>query len=153
MIEESVEEAEEEPSEIERLKKQLQEQMAELNALRAWRDTVIQSAPAATQNEIVKPTVKKKVPVKASKKEQEKGMWCTTCEECKTVAQFTSDLRDCGNCKKLCHYNDDLHSCYHWDCSICKKAICLKCNRAAGGNKMHPLCSDVCAKKYKESRA
>jgi hypothetical protein len=93
-----------------------------------------------------------KAPPPASKKEQEKGMWCFKCESCKTTAQFTTDLKECGKCGKLCHYNSDLHSCYHWDCEICKKRTCLDCVKTAGGNKMHPVCSDVCHKKYKDSR-
>jgi len=93
-----------------------------------------------------------KAPPPASKKEQEKGMWCAKCESCKTTAQFTTDLKECGKCGKLCHYNSDLHSCYHWDCEMCKKRTCLECVKAAGGNKMHPVCSDACHKKYKDSR-
>jgi hypothetical protein len=89
---------------------------------------------------------------KASKKETEKGMWCTRCESCSTTAQFTTDLKPCGACKKLCHFNDDLNSCYHWDCEVCDKKICKECNKLHGGNKMHPLCSQECAKKYKAKR-
>ena len=89
---------------------------------------------------------------KASKKEAEKGMWCTKCESCQTTAQFTADLKACATCKKLCHFNDDLNSCYHWDCEICSKKICKECNKSNGGNKMHPLCSQECAKKYKAAR-
>ena len=91
--------------------------------------------------------------VKASKKEMEKGMWCSLCSSCNIIAQYTSDLRACATCKKLTHFNDDLNSCYHWDCEICDKKICKECNKANGGNKMHPLCSEACAKKYRAKRA
>jgi len=103
--------------------------------------------PAATK--LHRTTVKA---VKASKKEAEKGMWCTRCESCNTTAQFTTDLKACATCKKLCHFNDDLNSCYHWDCEVCAKQICKECNKSNGGNKMHPLCSQDCAKKYKARR-
>ena len=79
-------------------------------------------------------------------------MWCTLCESCNTTAQFTTDLKACATCKKLCHFNDDLNSCYHWDCEVCAKRICKECNKSSGGNKMHPLCSPECAKKYKTQR-
>ena len=91
--------------------------------------------------------------VKASKKEMEKGMWCSLCTSCNIIAQYTTDLRACATCKKLTHFNDDLNGCYHWDCEICDKKICKECNKANGGNKMHPLCSEVCAKKYRAKRA
>lgn len=91
--------------------------------------------------------------VKASKKEMEKGMWCSLCSSCNIIAQYTTDLRACATCKKLTHFNDDLNGCYHWDCEICDKKICKECNKANGGNKMHPLCSEVCAKKYRAKRA
>jgi hypothetical protein len=107
-----------------------------------------------------KPPVKKtkpkiqavKVPVSkihASKKEIEKGMWCKSCYECGTVAQYTTDLKTCCNCKQQTHFNDDLIGCYHWDCSVCKKQSCYSCVKHAGGNKLHPLCSQECAKIYK----
>lgn len=91
--------------------------------------------------------------VKASKKELEKGMWCSLCASCNIIAQYTTDLRACATCKKLTHFNDDLNGCYHWDCEICKSKICKECNKSNGGNKMHPLCSEVCAKKYRTKRA
>lgn len=92
--------------------------------------------------------------IKASKKEKEKGMWCETCESCKQTAQFATDLRPCGRCAKKCHYNDDLVGCYHFDCEICDTKICLPCVKAAGAqsNKMHPMCSPECYKKYMASR-
>jgi hypothetical protein len=85
--------------------------------------------------------------IHASKKEIEKGMWCTTCASCKTVAQFSTDLRACCNCNKLSHFNDDLTNCYHWDCVVCEKKSCLACVKQAGGNKIKPLCSPACAAK------
>ena len=101
---------------------------------------------------VVPPPVQPRKVVKASKKEIAKGMWCTRCESCETLAQFATDLKACARCQKLCHYNDDLNSCYHWDCEICAKRICKECNKSNGGNKMHPLCSPECAKKYKDKR-
>jgi hypothetical protein len=144
--------------EINLLKQQIATQMSELNALREWRDTIIDTAPKNVIIEQPKPKPKaekeKKNPViKASKKEKELGMWCTQCAACKCAAQFATDLRPCGTCKKLCHFNDDLHSCYHWDCEICKKQVCLQCVRAVGATKLHPLCSEECSKKYKSKRA
>jgi hypothetical protein len=156
VVEEAAEENCECHVEISRLKQQIKTLMSELTELRTWRNNVVNTAPEPKAENIVAepPKEKKKrvVEIKASKKEKEKGMWCTQCESCKTIAQFTADLRPCGACKKMCHFNDDLHSCYHWDCSICKTAVCLQCCRNAGGNKLHPLCSAVCAKKYKETR-
>jgi hypothetical protein len=99
--------------------------------------------------------VKTKAPtIKASKKEKEKGMWCETCESCKQTAQFATDLRPCGRCSKKSHYNDDLVGCYHFDCEVCDTKICLPCVKAAGvqSNKMHPMCSPECYKKYMGSR-
>jgi len=98
--------------------------------------------------------VKTKPTIKASKKEKEKGMWCETCESCKQTAQFATDLRPCGRCGKKCHYNDDLVGCYHFDCEICDTKICLPCVKAAGAqsNKMHPMCSPECYKKYMAAR-
>lgn len=87
--------------------------------------------------------------IHASKKEIEKGMWCTTCASCKTVAQFSTDLRACCNCNKLSHFNDDLTNCYHWDCVVCEKKSCLACVKQAGGNKIKPLCSPACAAKLR----
>ena len=156
--------------EINLLKKQFARQMSELlNAIHELREQIIN--PESTlekksrkkkpvtkeeQNAILEPIPepeqKKKAAPKASKKEQELGMWCTRCESCKTVAQFTKDLRACGSCAKLCHFHDDLNSCYHWDCEICKKQVCLQCVKAVGGNKLHPLCSSECAKKFKAKR-
>lgn len=86
--------------------------------------------------------------IHASKKEIEKGMWCTTCAACKTVAQFSTDLRACCNCNKLSHFNDDLTNCYHWDCTECSKKSCLDCVKKAGGNKIKPFCSPSCKSIY-----
>lgn len=108
-------------------------------------------APKVKANVLAKPQQVRKT-VKASKKEQEKGMWTTKCESCKTLAQFATDLKPCSSCKKLCHFNCDLNSCYHWDCEICNKKICYSCVKSHGGNKMHPLCSVECHKKYREQR-
>ena len=152
--------------EICRLNEQVQTLMAELNTLQTWRDTVVATAPITTVTEAtaaeataaeataakVSPAKTKKAIAKPSKKEKELGMWCVRCESCKDIAEYTTDLRPCTACKKLCHFNDDFHSCYHWDCEVCKKAVCLQCNRAAGGSKLHPLCSQECAKKYKSTR-
>ena len=156
--------------EINQLKKQFVRQMSELlNAIHELREQIINPEPPQEkksrkkkpvtkeeQNAILEPIPepepKKKAAPKASKKEQELGMWCTRCESCKMVAQFTKDLRACGSCAKLCHFHDDLNSCYHWDCEICKKQVCLQCVKAVGGNKLHPLCSSECAKKFKAKR-
>ena len=154
------------PTELAALQKENQELRAELERFRNWLKLapggleIIQEAPQSQLPEPVplaaqapakvhRTTVKA---AKASKKEAEKGMWCTKCESCQTTAQFTTDLKSCGTCKKLCHFNDDLNSCYHWDCEICSKKICKECNKSNGGNKMHPLCSQECAKKYKSGR-
>jgi hypothetical protein len=99
-----------------------------------------------------KPKAENKPKIHASKKEIEKGMWCVECSACKTTAQFASDLRECCNCKKLSHFNDDLTNCYHWDCTVCDKKSCYGCVRAAGGNKVKPLCSPACAAIYKSQR-
>jgi len=93
-----------------------------------------------------------KLKIHASKKEIEKGMWCVECTACKTTAQFAADLRECCNCKKLSHFNDDLTGCYHWDCTVCDKKSCYGCVKAAGGNKVKPLCSSACAAIYKSQR-
>ena len=158
--------------EINQLKKQFTSQMSELlNAIHELREQIINPDSQQTieakpkkrntkkeQNAILEPIPepvlepKKKAAPKASKKEQELGMWCTRCESCKMTAQFTKDLRACGSCAKLCHFHDDLNSCYHWDCEICKKQVCLQCVKAVGGNKLHPLCSSDCAKKFKAKR-
>lgn len=92
-----------------------------------------------------KTTVKRTFVSKASKKEIEKGMWCTRCESCHTVAQYTKDLKACESCHKLCHFNDDVANCYLWDCVGCNKAVCKECNKAAGGNRLNPYCSKACA--------
>ena len=138
------------------LNEQVQTLMAELNALQTWRDTVVATAPATASKPIAKVEPVRaspaKIKAKPSKKEKELGMWCMRCESCKDTAEYATDLRPCTACKKLCHFNDDFHSCYHWDCEVCKKAVCLQCNRAAGGSKLHPLCSQECAKKYKATR-
>jgi len=100
-------------------------------------------------------TVIKRLPkqtIHASQKEIAKGMWCNTCDSCKTVAQYATDLRACCNCKKLTHFNDDLTNCYHWDCVICDKKSCYGCVKQAGGNKIKPLCSPACAAIYKSQR-
>jgi hypothetical protein len=156
--------------EICRLNEQVQTLMAELNTLQTWRDTVVATAPIATAPSTAPSTAvavgppktvakleparasSAKTKAKPSKKEKELGMWCLRCESCKEIAEYTTDLRACTACKKLCHFNDDFHSCYHWDCEVCKKAVCLQCNRAAGGSKLHPICSQECAKKYKATR-
>jgi len=122
-----------------------------------------QSEQEKEQEQVV-PPVKIQLPVKvppkttikrnsrghihASKKEIEKGMWCTTCAACKTVAQFSTDLRACCNCNKLSHFNDDLTNCYHWDCTECSKKSCLDCVKKAGGNKIKPFCSPSCKSVY-----
>lgn len=95
--------------------------------------------------EIPKTTIKRPFVPKASKKEIEKGMWCTRCESCRYVAQYTKDLKPCGNCHKLCHFNDDMGNCYLWDCVVCNKAVCKECNKVAGGNRLNPYCSKACA--------
>ena len=120
-------------------------------------ETLADGSPKVIQQQQAKPQAQQapkaaRKTVKASKKEQEKGMWTTKCESCKTLAQFTTDLKPCGSCKKLCHFNCDLNSCYHWDCEICDKKVCYQCVKSNGGNKMHPLCSTECHKKYKERR-
>jgi len=153
--------------EITQLKAQIQTQTQELEVFRAWRQLVISSAPqiSTTQNTVVVPQAQPKVlkpkqvrivepKAKPSKKEKEKGMWCETCETCKQVAQFASDLRACAKCKKMCHFNDDLVGCYHFDCEICAAKICITCVKAAGpkSNKMHSMCSTECYKKYMAKR-
>lgn len=104
------------------------------------------------QKTVAKPksTVKRnsKGHIHASKKEIEKGMWCTTCAACKTVAQYNTDLRACATCNKLTHFNDDLTNCYHWDCVVCQKKSCLACVKQAGGNKIKPFCSASCKSAY-----
>jgi len=157
---------------------QLKIELLELNKLRAWRDMILSSVPqdqkveATPQHEVkVKPKpvplpvkVEHKAPapapalktakpkIHASKKEIEKGMWCVECSACKTTAQFATDLRECCTCKKLSHFNDDLTNCYHWDCVVCDKKSCYGCVKAAGGNKVKPLCSQACAAIYKSQR-
>jgi hypothetical protein len=85
--------------------------------------------------------------VKASKKEQEKGMYCTKCEVCGTLARNNRELKPCGSCNKLCHFNSDFFSCYHWECAYCNLPVCMDCNKAAGGNKLFAFCSKSCYKK------
>jgi hypothetical protein len=92
----------------------------------------------------------KKPTIIASKKEIEKGMWCTSCAACGTTAQFNTDLRPCSTCNRLTHYNDDLTNCYHWDCIVCDKKTCYTCVKQAGGNKMKPLCSVACTKIHRQ---
>ena len=104
--------------------------------------TVTFSTTVKEKTFVRKPMASKPMP---SKKELEKGMWCTKCESCKFTAQYTKDLRPCGNCLKLCHFNDDMGNCYLWDCVGCAKAICKECNKAAGGNRLNPFCSKACA--------
>ena len=157
-----------------KLKHELAQQHAELEALRKWRDTVLSTAPFKNSIEepiekpiekpvekpiekpVEKPVKKVVAPVekkvKASKKEKELGMWCTTCDSCKCIAQFATDLRACEICKKTTHINDDLHSCYQWECETCSKKVCLQCVKASGGNKLHPFCTSKCYEKYKQSR-
>jgi hypothetical protein len=100
------------------------------------------------------PAIRKPIKPKihASKKEIEKGMWCTNCEACGTTAQYNTDLRACCNCKRMTHFNDDLTNCYHWDCTVCDKKSCYSCVKFAGGNKMKPLCSIQCANIYKSKK-
>jgi hypothetical protein len=98
-----------------------------------------------TEKENPKTTTKRLFVPKASKKEIEKGMWCTRCESCRYVAQYTKDLKPCGSCHKLCHFNDDMGNCYLWDCAVCNKAVCKECNKNAGGNRLNPYCSKACA--------
>jgi hypothetical protein len=97
---------------------------------------------ASVHTKASKPMASKPMP---SKKELEKGMWCTKCESCKFTAQYTKDLRPCGACNKLCHFNDDMGNCYLWDCVGCAKAVCKECNKTAGGNRLNPYCSKACA--------
>lgn len=97
---------------------------------------------------LVKPTPQKKQAVNASKKEIEKGLWCTKCESCHNTAQFATDLKPCQKCNKLCHRDNDLYGCYHWDCAVCDKKICKECNKAAGGNKLFSFCSTNCKKQH-----
>lgn len=85
--------------------------------------------------------------VKASKKEQEKGMYCTKCEVCGTLARNNRELKACGSCNKLCHFNSDFFNCYHWECAYCNLPVCMDCNKAAGGNKLFAFCSKSCYKK------
>ena len=158
---------------------QLKMELLELQKLRDWRDMILSSVPqtqeqkAESKSKEVKPKplpvkVEPKAPapapapapvlktakpkIHASKKEIEKGMWCVECTACKTTAQFATDLRACCTCKKLTHFNDDLTGCYHWDCVVCDKKSCYGCVRAAGGNKVKPLCSPACAAIYKSQR-
>lgn len=84
--------------------------------------------------------------IKPSKKEQEKGMYCTKCEVCSAVARNNRELKPCGKCNKLCHFNSDFFSCYHWDCANCGLQICMDCNKLAGGNKLFSFCSKQCHK-------
>ena len=104
--------------------------------------------PTPNKPLLVKPTQQKKQAVKASKKEIEKGLWCTKCESCHNTAQFTTDLKPCQKCNKLCHRDNDLYGCYHWDCAVCDKKICKECNKAAGGNKLFSFCSTNCKKQH-----
>jgi hypothetical protein len=100
-----------------------------------------------------KPRAKAAKPkIQASKKEIEKGMWCTTCDACNTVAQFTTDLKSCCNCKKMTHFNDDLTGCYHWQCVVCSQNSCYSCVKSAGGNKLRPFCSTKCALIYRSRK-
>lgn len=162
---------------------QLKMELLELQKLRDWRDMILttipkdqvpesKQLPVEVKHKPIPVKVEPKVPapapapvlktakpkadkpkIQASKKEIEKGMWCVECSACKTTAQFAADLRECCNCKKLSHFNDDLTNCYHWDCTICDKKSCYGCVKAAGGNKVKPLCSPACAAIYKSQRA
>jgi hypothetical protein len=108
-----------------------------------------QAAPPKINKIVQNPTVPKKAAtVKASKKEIEKGLWCTKCESCHNTAQFATDLKPCQVCNKLCHKDSDLYGCYHWDCAVCDKKICKECNKAAGGNKLFSFCSISCKKRH-----
>lgn len=101
--------------------------------------------PIAKVTKLVKKPITK---VKASKKEIEKGLWCTKCESCHNTAQFATDLKPCQVCNKQCHKDSDLYGCYHWDCAVCDKKICKECNKAAGGNKLFSFCSITCKKQH-----
>jgi len=132
--------------------KALEPKVSELKALEPKVSEPKVSEPKASEsgpNIIVPPRKATKPKIQASKKEIEKGMWCTTCEACGTTAQFNTDLRACCSCKRMTHFNDDLTNCYHWDCTVCDKKSCYSCVKQAGGNKMKPLCSQTCANIYK----
>lgn len=148
-------------SEITRLKEALLAKEKELEMFNVWREFIITSDPLKKDRTAINKIEEKvniikesepfpvrlaKLPIKASKKEQEKGMWCTKCESCKCLAQYNRDLKPCASCNKLCHFNDDLRSCYHWECVVCSKNVCMECNKAAGGNKLNSFCSRECAK-------
>ena len=108
--------------------------------------------PVITKQEpkpvITKPPTKRNAIIIPSKKEKEKGLWCTTCESCNNVAQYATELKACQVCNKMCHRDNDFHGCYHWDCAVCDKKICKECNKAAGGNKLFPFCSTSCKKQH-----
>jgi hypothetical protein len=136
----------------------------ELEKLTAWKNLILSSLPKASEPKATEPKeaepktepknkrkASKKPTIIASKKEIEKGMWCSSCAACGTTAQFTTDLRPCSSCKRLTHYNDDLTNCYHWDCIVCDKKTCYTCVKQAGGNKMKPLCSVACTKIHRQS--
>jgi hypothetical protein len=139
-------------------KEQKQEQKAESKSKEVKPKPVVVPLPVRVENKAPAPVLKTAKPkadkpkIQASKKEIEKGMWCVECTACKTTAQFATDLRACCNCKKLTHFNDDLTNCYHWDCAVCDKKSCYGCVKAAGGNKIKPLCSPACAAIYKSLR-
>jgi hypothetical protein len=153
-------------NEITKLKQELEE-------FQIWRDLITSSMPHQGQKPASrakvepepKPESKPKIKleskprakptkpkIQASKKEIEKGMWCTTCDACNTVAQFATDLKSCCNCKKMTHFNDDLTGCYHWQCSVCSQNSCYSCVKSAGGNKLHPFCSTKCAQIYRSRK-
>jgi len=163
--------------EITRLSEQLAAKEKELECFNVWRELIINSDPSKQHTvtekkrvSLIKPipveeiapinqaesenTIQEAAPIrlakatKASKKEQEKGMWCLKCESCKCLAQYNRDLKPCASCKKLCHFNDDLRSCYHWECIVCSRNVCMECNKASGGNKLNSFCSKECSKKH-----
>lgn len=101
-----------------------------------------------TKPKIKVDTLKHPTVIKASKKEQEKGMFCTKCEVCNIVAKNNRELKPCAKCNKMCHFNSDFYNCYHWDCAYCGIQICMDCNKAAGGNKLFAFCSRDCSKKH-----
>jgi len=153
-------------TEITRLQLALLEKEKELELFKIWIElmpgkryepvkakiepTIAKASEPKKTVKLVEPLKEKRASpkIKASKKEQEKGMWCSKCEVCKCVAQYTRDLKNCGKCNKLCHFNDDLRNCYHWDCAECGLQICKDCNKAAGGNKLNSFCSKDCFKKH-----
>ena len=123
---------------------------SDTNRIENTEEAISDSQPNLTKNDKPKLSViKEHKPqvTKASKKEQEKGMYCTKCEVCGTLARNNRELKACGSCNKLCHFNSDFFSCYHWECAYCNLPVCMNCNKAAGGNKLFAFCSKDCYKK------